>query len=131
MKHPIRNATSFSRRNFLTVAGAAGVALAPLLGGADGANAATARATTATRPTGGNPVTTPVVNGLHLQFGADASSEVVVSWHTNRLDPAASAGLVKQLSRPHINSVCVKKPLSAELELGFVDSQGFDPVVES
>jgi hypothetical protein len=24
----------------------------------------------------------PVVGGLHLQFGADASAEVVVSWHT-------------------------------------------------
>ncbi|MGC1301651.1 MAG: metallophosphoesterase family protein, partial [Caulobacteraceae bacterium] len=27
------------------------------------------------------PVATPPVAGLHLQFGADASSEVVVSWH--------------------------------------------------
>ena len=24
----------------------------------------------------------PIVGGLHLQFGADASTEVVVSWHT-------------------------------------------------
>jgi hypothetical protein len=24
----------------------------------------------------------PAVGGLHLQFGADASTEVVVSWHT-------------------------------------------------
>lgn len=29
-----------------------------------------------------DPVTTPPVAGLHLQFGADASSEMVVSWHT-------------------------------------------------
>lgn len=29
-----------------------------------------------------DPVATPPVAGLHLQFGADASSEVVVSWHT-------------------------------------------------
>ncbi len=32
--------------------------------------------------TPGDPVTTPRVGGLHLQFGADASSTVVVSWHT-------------------------------------------------
>lgn len=29
-----------------------------------------------------DPVATPPVTGLHLQFGADASSEMVVSWHT-------------------------------------------------
>jgi hypothetical protein len=29
-------------------------------------------------------VGTPAVTGLHLQFGADASSEVTVSWHTLR-----------------------------------------------
>src|SRR5277367_2427776 len=29
-----------------------------------------------------DPVGTPAVAGLHLQFGADASSEVTVSWHT-------------------------------------------------
>ncbi len=29
-----------------------------------------------------DPVTTPPVAGLHLQFGADASSQMVVSWHT-------------------------------------------------
>ena len=29
-----------------------------------------------------DPMTTPRVAGLHLQFGADASSEMVVSWHT-------------------------------------------------
>ena len=28
-----------------------------------------------------DPVATPPVAGLHLQFGADASSQVVVSWH--------------------------------------------------
>lgn len=28
------------------------------------------------------PMTTPPVAGLHLQFGADAASEIVVSWHT-------------------------------------------------
>jgi len=29
-----------------------------------------------------DPVTTPPVAGLHLQFGADASAQMVVSWHT-------------------------------------------------
>ena len=29
-----------------------------------------------------DPLPTPPVAGLHLQFGADASSEMVVSWHT-------------------------------------------------
>src|SRR5580693_9456884 len=28
-----------------------------------------------------DPVATPRVTGLHLQFGADAASEMVVSWH--------------------------------------------------
>ncbi len=31
-----------------------------------------------------NGTLTPPVTGLHLQFGADASSEVIVSWHTLR-----------------------------------------------
>jgi hypothetical protein len=29
-----------------------------------------------------DPIKTPPVAGLHLQFGADASAEMVVSWHT-------------------------------------------------
>jgi len=29
-----------------------------------------------------DPAATPPVAGLHLQFGADASSQMVVSWHT-------------------------------------------------
>ena len=37
----------------------------------------------------GDPVATPPVSGLHLQFGADASSEVVVSWHS--LQPVRGA----------------------------------------
>jgi hypothetical protein len=75
----------FSRRSFLTAAGAvgAGAALAPLLGGAADARAEPARSTV------GVPVTTPRVNGLHLQFVTDASSEVVVSWHT--LQPVSRA----------------------------------------
>ncbi|WP_369044695.1 purple acid phosphatase family protein [Sinomonas sp. P10A9] len=36
-----------------------------------------------------DPIATPTVDGLHLQFGADASREIVVSWHT--LQPVADA----------------------------------------
>ena len=35
-----------------------------------------------------DPVSVPTVDGLHLQFGADASREMVVSWHT--LQPVAA-----------------------------------------
>jgi 3',5'-cyclic AMP phosphodiesterase CpdA len=40
-------------------------------------------------PETANPSAEPPVAGLHLQFGGDASSEVVVSWHT--LQPAKNA----------------------------------------
>ncbi len=49
--------------------------------------------TTSDALTLGSPDTDPVgtqrVNGLHVQFGADASSEMVVSWHTRQ--PVARA----------------------------------------
>jgi Calcineurin-like phosphoesterase/Purple acid Phosphatase, N-terminal domain len=63
-----------SRRRLLAAAGLGGGAV---LVGAAGAQAAPA-------PTVGSadPAATPPVAGLHLQFGADASSEIVVSWHT-------------------------------------------------
>src|SRR5258708_37068457 len=61
-----------SRRALLA---AAGVAASPLL------LSAIAGAAPTTHPAG-DPVATPPVAGLHLQFGADASSEMVVSWHT-------------------------------------------------
>ena len=66
-----------SRRKLLAAAGIGGGALlAPNVIGTGEAAAAP--------ETGGasDPVTTPPVAGLHLQFGADASSEIVVSWHT-------------------------------------------------
>jgi hypothetical protein len=71
----------FSRRRFLTVAGSAsaGIAAAPLLSGAPSAAAAESPSNSSSP---GDPVSTPRVNGLHLQFGPDASSEIVVSWHT-------------------------------------------------
>jgi 3',5'-cyclic AMP phosphodiesterase CpdA len=43
-----------------------------------------------------DPTATPPVAGLHLQFGADASSELVVSWHTT----AAVANPRVLLGRP-------------------------------
>jgi 3',5'-cyclic AMP phosphodiesterase CpdA len=43
-----------------------------------------------------DPAATPTVAGLHLQFGADASSEVTVSWHT--LQPVHNPRVV--LGRP-------------------------------
>jgi Calcineurin-like phosphoesterase/Purple acid Phosphatase, N-terminal domain len=85
-----------SRRGLLAAGGAvgAGVAVGPLLGGT-----ATAAVTSAAGPSAaalaaangaaaaiggaaGDPVNTPAVNGLHLQFGADPAREIVVSWHT-------------------------------------------------
>ena len=67
-----------SRRKLLAAAGIGGgaVVVTASLIGAGEAEAA---------PAGGrssDPVATPSVAGLHLQFGTDASSEMVVSWHT-------------------------------------------------
>src|SRR5579883_2438061 len=66
-----------SRRKLLAAAGIGGAALvaATLVGHED----ARAAAASSEAP---DPVATPPVAGLHLQFGADASSEMVVSWHT-------------------------------------------------
>jgi hypothetical protein len=66
-----------SRRKLLAAAGFGGgtVLAASLLraGHAETASAASPAS---------DPVATPPVAGLHLQFGADASSEVIVSWHS-------------------------------------------------
>jgi hypothetical protein len=66
-----------SRRKLLVAAGIGGGAAvtASLIG--PGA----AEAVPTARPSS-DPVATPPVAGLHLQFGADASSEMVVSWQT-------------------------------------------------
>ena len=77
----------FSRRGLLTatvVAGAGAVA-APVIAGPAAASAGAGLSV----QLAGDPVTTPRVNGLHLQFGADAAREIVVSWHT--LQPVAGA----------------------------------------
>ena len=78
-----------SRRKLLAAAGIATVA-APLL---DAGTAQAARPQGRHGPHPGvDPVVTPPVAGLHLQFGADASSDVVVSWHT--LQPVNGARAV-------------------------------------
>lgn len=66
-----------SRRKLLAAAGIGGGTLlaASLMGAAEAEGVAISRQSA-------DPVTTPPVSGLHLQFGADASSEIVVSWHT-------------------------------------------------
>jgi 3',5'-cyclic AMP phosphodiesterase CpdA len=66
-----------SRRKLLAAAGIGGAAVvaASLAGGGD---AQAAPPLSRSR----DPVATPPVAGLHLQFGGDASSEMVVSWHT-------------------------------------------------
>jgi hypothetical protein len=61
-----------SRRTLLAAAGITGAAAL--------AGAGEAEAALAVRRAPGL-VTEPPVHGLHLQFGADASSEMVVSWH--------------------------------------------------
>jgi hypothetical protein len=67
-----------SRRKLLAAAGiGSGVAVTASLVGTSSAQAAAPGA-----PRTSDPVNTPPVAGLHLQFGSDASSEVVVSWHT-------------------------------------------------
>ena len=73
-----------SRRRLLTGAGlGGGAAMAASLIGAASAAAETAGAP---RP---DAAATPPVAGLHLQFGADAAAEMVVSWHT--LQPVRGA----------------------------------------
>jgi hypothetical protein len=70
-----RSNLELSRRRLLAAAGigSGAVLAATFVGGAD--------ATTASR-TPPDPGAAPPIAGLHLQFGADASSEMVVSWHT-------------------------------------------------
>jgi hypothetical protein len=66
----------FSRRRLLAAVGLGGIAAAaPSL-----AHGAAPQATLAP-PKSVDPLTVPPVAGLHLQFGADASSRIVVSWH--------------------------------------------------
>src|ERR1700733_14983214 len=76
-----------NRRKLLAAAGIGGaVAAASLIGTGD------VEAASSPSPRSSDPVATPPVAGLHLQFGADASSEMVVSWHT--LQPVQNARVV-------------------------------------
>ncbi|MDP9889545.1 purple acid phosphatase family protein [Pseudarthrobacter enclensis] len=76
--------SGLSRRGFFGTAAVAGVTAAWA-----SATPASADDRAKLPSSAGDPLTTPVVNGLHLQFGADASSEVVVSWHA--LQPVKNA----------------------------------------
>src|SRR5271155_1326389 len=78
---------ALSRRKLIAAAGIAGgaVVAASLVGAGDAAAAIPQRPSS-------DPAATPPVAGLHLQFGADASSDMVVSWHT--LQPVRSARVV-------------------------------------
>jgi len=86
-----RGSLGVNRRRFLSAAGAAGIGLigASVTGTAAAAEPVEAGSGVANASRGrvGNPMNTPPVAGVHLQFGADASSEVVVSWHS--LQPVA------------------------------------------
>ena len=76
-----------SRRKLLAAAGVAAAASLIGIGEADAQTPA---------PRSSDPAIAPPVHGLHLQFGGDASSEVVVSWHT--LQPVRRARAI--LGRP-------------------------------
>jgi hypothetical protein len=76
-----------SRRKLLAAAGVAAAASLIGIGESDAQTPA---------PRSSDPAIVPPVHGLHLQFGGDASSEVVVSWHT--LQPVRRARAV--LGRP-------------------------------
>ena len=91
-----------SRRGLLAGAGAVAGAAAAVLPAAP-ALAATPGAAPRSRAAGGDPVATPPVSGLHLQFGADATSEVVVSWHT--LQPVRRARVLVGTSRGYQRAV--------------------------
>ena len=73
-----KNSLELSRRKLLAAAGIYGSAatLASVL------PVGLAQAAPAPHAVAVDPMAASPVAGLHLQFGADASSEVVVSWHT-------------------------------------------------
>lgn len=71
----INSNLNFSRRKLLV---AAGIGTGMAAAGTLKAEAPTG----ATHPTVSDPTSAPTVAGLHIQFGADAASQIVVSWHT-------------------------------------------------
>jgi Calcineurin-like phosphoesterase/Purple acid Phosphatase, N-terminal domain len=94
-----------SRRNLLSAAGIASGAL--LTAAFSTIEDAQADVVPSALP---DPTKVPVVSGVHLQFGADASSEVTVSWHTLR--PVSNPRIV--LGRPDgkFERMVVAKPSS-------------------
>lgn len=98
-----------SRRKLLAAAGVAGALGASAFESIGEAKAGVI-AGAAPQATG-----TPPVAGLHLQFGADASAEVVVSWHT--LQPVGNPRVV--LGRPDgkLEQTVAARPVS------YVDAQ--------
>ncbi len=90
-----------SRRRLLAAAGiAGGAAVASLIE----AGAAQAEAASPA------PATSPPVAGLHLQFGADASSQIVVSWHA--LQPVAHPRVVLGHMDGRLDQVAQAIPVS-------------------
>jgi Calcineurin-like phosphoesterase/Purple acid Phosphatase, N-terminal domain len=75
-----------SRRGLLTAAGVAGAGLAaaPLIGLSPAAAASPSLSgePSTIGDSAGSPQRTPRVNGLHVQFGSDASHQAIVSWHS-------------------------------------------------
>jgi hypothetical protein len=69
----------YSRRGFLAAAGVAGAAT--VVGGVFADSSEATPGSVGVGDETADPTSTPRVNGLHLQFGADAATEVVVSWH--------------------------------------------------
>jgi hypothetical protein len=74
--------SGFGRRTFLRGAGLVGMAAgAAVIGGQGVAQAATASPTQVTQP---EVAGAPVVEQLHVQFGADAATQAAVSWATQQ-----------------------------------------------
>jgi len=78
---PSRTRSELTRRSLLAAAGVVGAAAAvDLVAPTSSASAAPG----ANRRRPADPTQTPRVGGLHTQFGADATDEVTVSWHTTQ-----------------------------------------------
>jgi hypothetical protein len=86
------------RRRTLLLTGVGGVAAAVV-----GTETAEAEALTGTEKQAHQPTRTPPVDGLHLQFGSDASSTAVVSWHT--LQPVSQGRVLLGTERGYRRSV--------------------------
>ena len=56
------------------------------------------------------PMPTPAVAGLHLQFGADASSEVTISWHT--LKPVQNPRIILGRTDGRLEQTAIAQPTS-------------------